>query len=365
MNHLRLSFLLLWVMGFLLVIMASYFTTVIRYTWLKYIGFDKYRKYILEDLTKTHYDVMKNEHFLASQTTLQNSSLLVDDFKWKRLPAKYRTVYPYDYKYVINEPHKCLRKIPFLILCIFTRVSEFSSRHAIRKTWGNESLISNATIARLFFMGIPKFVKEPLNKLIKEESETFHDIIQVDYLDTYNNLTLKTMTAMKWFATYCPNASYIMKIDSDMFLNIEYLIYGQLKPHTPMKTNYFTGFAFLNFQPIRDKNSKWYMPNELYSAETYPTFCSGTGYLLSGDLPKRIVEVSSTVRPIYLEDVYIGLCLDKLKVKVIASYALFHINHVEYFACSYAKLITSHHFDAFDLLKTWDDFQRKKGACAT
>ena len=38
-------------------------------------------------------------------------------------------------------------------------------------------------------------------------------------MDTYRNLTLKTIMGMKWASNYCSGAKFILKIDDDMTPN--------------------------------------------------------------------------------------------------------------------------------------------------
>ncbi|NXG20819.1 B3GT5 galactosyltransferase, partial [Grallaria varia] len=68
--------------------------------------------------------------------------------------------------------------------------------------------------------------------------------------------------------------------------------------------------------PIRKTESKWYVSMEEYPGDTYPPFCSGTGYVLSSDVASRIYKVSGSVPFIKLEDVFVGLCLAKLKIQL-------------------------------------------------
>lgn len=52
---------------------------------------------------------------------------------------------------------------------------------------------------------------ETQNKII-EESQTHHDIIQESFLDTYNNLTLKTVMMLKWVTNNCADKGIIQFI---------------------------------------------------------------------------------------------------------------------------------------------------------
>ncbi|XP_014353207.2 beta-1,3-galactosyltransferase 2-like [Latimeria chalumnae] len=250
---------------------------------------------------------------------------------WKHPLGPHDIVYPYDYNYVINEPDKCKNKNPFLVLLIPTGPAEIHARNVIRETWGNETLIPRVTIIRLFFIGLPVKIVEPLQQHLEEESSVHHDIIQRDFLESYSNLTIKTMTSLEWLADFCPEADYAMKVDADMFLNIEKLVKSLLNLDIPTRQNYFTGAPFIHHRPFRDKNSKWYMPKNVFPGKEYPPFCSGTGYVFSVNITWKILEASYVVKPIYLEDVYIGLCLNFAQINItIPPDSFFNIYHIDY-----------------------------------
>lgn len=273
------------------------------------------------------------------------------------------------FSYVINEPDKCAenKAAPFLVLLIATEARQVEERNAIRQTWGNESVAPPHRLVRIFLLGRTEGELGLLQQsMLQAESRRHHDIIQQDFLDTYNNLTIKTLMGMNWVAMYCPQASYVMKTDSDMFINTEYLLNKLLRPELKPKTNYFTGNNMRGFGPNRNKNSKWYMPPELYPSETYPTFCSGTGYVFSGDLARKIYQASLSIPYLHLEDVYVGICLAKLRIEPSPPPNEFLFNHwrVPYSSCKYSHLITSHGFHPNELLKYWNHLQsNKRNAC--
>ncbi|XP_062338095.1 beta-1,3-galactosyltransferase 2-like [Osmerus eperlanus] len=271
--------------------------------------------------------------------------------------------------YIINEPEKCPdgQPDPFLVLLIATEIQQVEARDAIRQTWGNQSVAPGLGFVRLFLLGVREGeLGRQLQSRLEAESRQHHDIIQQDFLDTYNNLTIKTLMGMHWVATHCPHASYIMKTDSDMFVNTDYLIHKLLRPELKPKKGYFTGYLMRGYTPNRNNNSKWYMSPELYPSKKYPTFCSGTGYVFSGDLAGRIYRVSQGIRRLHLEDVYVGVCLAKLRVEPTPPPNEFLFNHwrVSYSSCKYSHLITSHQFQPSELLKYWHHLQNNKhNAC--
>ncbi|NXN56030.1 B3GT2 galactosyltransferase, partial [Rynchops niger] len=259
----------------------------------------------------------------------------------------------WSFKFIINEKEKCKAKKPFLVLLIATTAAEIQLRHSIRKAWGNESVVPGVQVVRLFMLGVES--KDP-NEVLLRESEQYHDIIQQDFLDTYHNLTLKTLMGMKWVASYCSGASFVMKTDSDVFVNTMYLIEKLLRPLSPPPQNYFTGCLMKGHKPIRNKESKWYISKEEYPGGKYPPFCSGTGYILSGDLASKIVNASVTVKHIHLEDVYVGLCLNAIGIQIVPppSYSLFNIYKVPFSPCRYNNIITSHHIGTNEHIIYWE-----------
>lgn len=299
----------------------------------------------------------------SSENTLAANASQMDE----RDPSGSTTQGPFPF--IINEPDKCSENspAPFLVLLIATEARQVEARNAIRQTWGNESVDPEVRFVRLFLLGKSDGELGLLQqRMLRAESRRHHDIIQQDFLDSYKNLTIKTLMGMNWVTLYCRQASYVMKTDSDMFVNTEYLIHKLLRPDLKPKKNYFTGNNMRGFAPNRNKNSKWYMSPELYPGDKYPTFCSGTGYVFSGDVARKIYLVSLSIRHLHLEDVYVGICLAKLRIEPTPPPNEFLFNHwrVSYSSCKYSHLITSHGFHPNELLKYWNHLQsNKRNAC--
>ncbi|XP_028678820.1 beta-1,3-galactosyltransferase 2-like [Erpetoichthys calabaricus] len=282
--------------------------------------------------------------------------------------ALYGEMSPSAYKYVINEPTKCQEVPPFLVLMIPVAPQDRAARDAIRKTWGYERLLPEVKIVRLFYLGLPPAEQGmSLQHEVGRESAEHGDIIQKDFWDTYANLAIKTMMIMDWLATYCPRASYAMKIDSDMFLNVELLVKKYLNPQASSpKKNYIAGVVIGDGMANRNRDSKWYMPPEAYPERAYPPYLSGSGYVFSMDLAPKISLASQSIRPVPLEDVYVGLCLRKLGVKPTRHYVWwspFHNHGVRYERCRFVTLLTATGFPPDKLVRVWHDFQLAKFTC--
>uniref|UniRef100_UPI00358E4E4C beta-1,3-galactosyltransferase 2-like isoform X2 n=1 Tax=Myxine glutinosa TaxID=7769 RepID=UPI00358E4E4C len=264
------------------------------------------------------------------------------------------------FKYLLNEKWKCRNATPFLILLIISRPSEKTARQIIRETWGGISRVNVTSserdfvvkITHVFMLGQAYDAKQ---EVIELESLTNKDIVQQDFMDTYRNLTLKTMMALHWLQNFCPKAVYAMKVDSDVYLNVQNLVRKVLRPELPHRHDYLTGFYMENFAPVRDPLSKWYVSEDVYAPKLYPPFCSGTGYVFSTDLASKIISIAPNVTYVELEDVFVSLCLKKIGIAPQAPPQpnLFNNHFVPYTPCTYHEIITSHELSPNQLLLYW------------
>ncbi|CAF90122.1 unnamed protein product [Tetraodon nigroviridis] len=208
---------------------------------------------------------------------------------------------------------------------------------------------------------VPGEAAEELQQQLVEESREHGDLVQGDFLDCYKNLTIKTMVMLEWLQAHCSGASYAMKIDSDTFLNVPNLI--RMLADAPT-SNYMTGLVARNGPVLRDPNSKWYLPAEVYPDPVYPPYALGLGYVLSMDLPPKLLEASRQVRAVYIEDVYLGMCLQFLGLSPTdpPRGGYFQVFPVAYSRCAYSTLIATT-ADNQDRVKVWEDFKRPGPPC--
>ncbi|XP_068130460.1 beta-1,3-galactosyltransferase 1-like [Hyperolius riggenbachi] len=266
------------------------------------------------------------------------------------------------YSYIIEEGRKCVKDPPFLLLLIPSAPQDGLNRSNLRGTWAIETLVRGVRITRLFLLG--RSSSQEIQADVNLESHTFHDIIQQDFIDCYQNLTLKTLMGLEWVSRFCPKVSYVMKIDSDMFFNPWFLVEKVLQPSTPAKKNFYTGLVVTGAIPNRQESSKWYMPLSQYSKEVYPPYCSGTGYLFSGDLSEKIYRQAQGLPMFPFEDVFIGMCLENIGVQISKPGGDWFIGEkISYDKCHFVNIVTVHHFRTDELLELWPDFTSALETC--
>ena len=204
-----------------------------------------------------------------------------------------------------------------LVICVPVRRSGRLRRDSIRATWGSYGFrghnASKPSIALLFFIGAGNVNEsEDVQKNITEEFRQFGDIVQDSYVDSYKNLSLKSLSIVRWAAKFCRgDTSYILKADDDMYINIPLLV--SLLRNTsslrPWKPPFLLGHVSVERKPHRRPNSYWYTSLEVYPDKFYPPYVGGASYAMTSSAAAGIARAARGVHVFWLEDVYVtGMC---------------------------------------------------------
>ncbi|XP_059196702.1 N-acetyllactosaminide beta-1,3-N-acetylglucosaminyltransferase 3-like [Centropristis striata] len=202
----------------------------------------------------------------------------------------------------------------FLLLVIKSSPTNYDRREVLRKTWAKERLHNGAWIRRIFISGTMDkgFEKQRLNKLLELEQREYHDIIQWDFKDSFYNLTLKQILFLEWMERNCPNARFLLNGDDDVFANTDNMVeYLQGLKDNDGSKHLFTGHLIQNVGPIRQSWSKYFIPVQVQASNSYPPYCGGGGFLLSGHTALVIYNMSKSISILPIDDVYMGMCLAK------------------------------------------------------
>ena len=195
----------------------------------------------------------------------------------------------------------------FLVIIVVSTSKNFEARKAIRASWGKSTSGSNSNqdSFRLFFVVGCDDVSD---ERVEKESQTYSDILRGNFLDTYvqNELhTVKILSGLKW-ATTMSNSQYILKVNSDSFVNVQETIkwLHSLSDSTgdvlQYKKDVYTGYCHSGVAVVRNPLSPYFIPENQWSDERLPTYGSGIGVVLSRDVAERMVQLVREVRLIYI-----------------------------------------------------------------
>ena len=252
---------------------------------------------------------------------------------------------------LLPSKNKITNKI--LMVMVLTSPHEVHIRNKLRGSWMKHA---NPNTSVLFLLGKePDSTNSPnsINHIL-DEHKKYQDIIYVEGLiEHYDNLTLKSLYAMKFFLSlpiFNPTSllpSYFFKVDTDAMVNLP-LLYQQLTTEkkykdtkylllgscyccgdypthcgrlkTRPKGNWYryhqlnkpnNTIEFTKYQQQREMSKdtgKWILPDYMYNGDKFPSYIQGgSGYVLSHNSVKCIYEKSKDI-PYLLgraEDVYI------------------------------------------------------------
>jgi len=213
-----------------------------------------------------------------------------------------------------------------LLIAVCSAPDHFEHREAIRQTWAKISYNNNGptnTIRHtiLFFIGniarTNKTEESDLEKRIAQESQQNKDIVRLNsFVESYNNLTRKTLAMVKWAVR--ENFEVMLKVDDDTFVLLDKFYGDVVEYETERNLLYWGKFWGGDDRPVsRATGSKFFVSKVEYSHDTFPDYADGPCYALGSDLMKYL-SVHSDTLPIYsLEDAAVGIWLRKAPLNIL------------------------------------------------
>ncbi|KAH3782918.1 hypothetical protein DPMN_160842 [Dreissena polymorpha] len=230
-------------------------------------------------------------------------------------------------------------------------------RQAIRNTWGANGKASNSKLFFLLGTSISG------NNDIAKEFELYQDIIQVDILDRYQNLTYKSVAMLQWFNDYCSNAQVYMKADDDVYVNTDNVFTKLIS--LANTSRFFLCHVFRNAPPNRDLRSKWYTSETEYDKPYFPTYCSGIAYIMHGTILQDLYSSARIAKYLTMEDVFItGISARDLKVTHIHDENIWWTTAPPN-GCAFQKLLVAHYMTPNDMFVVFSQLQSNEVNCTT
>ncbi|XP_048484783.1 beta-1,3-galactosyltransferase 5 isoform X2 [Plutella xylostella] len=221
-------------------------------------------------------------------------------------------------------------------------------RRIIRDTWAS-------AVPTFFFLGLDGSKDELAD--IYYESKLHNDMVVFEFVDTYQNLTLKTAAMLQWgqralrrWAERCDGARFVLKTDDDITVN-PWRLRDVAREHA--------NDALVDTAPHRSPFSKYFIPHWLYLEDNYPEYLSGTGYLINGEYLPKIVEASYKVPLINIEDVYFTylVAVKALGLPLSHDDRLSPFQPVVPLACAYWDFASMHSMTPATIASAWAKIQ--------
>ncbi|XP_073825301.1 uncharacterized protein [Musca autumnalis] len=234
-----------------------------------------------------------------------------------------------------------------LLILITSAQTHTEARLAIRQTWGHFG--TRRDVSTAFILG--RTTNATVSEALTQENMIYGDLIRGHFIDSYNNLTLKTLSSLEWVDNHCPKAKYILKTDDDMFINVPKLLQF-LDAHAKDKRVIYGRLA-KKWKPIRNKKSKYYISTGQFNAAVFPPFTTGPAYVLTSDIVHELYVRSLHQVYLKLEDVFTtGIVAQQLGIKRV------HVNEflnrrIAFNPCNIRKSISVHMIKANEQFDLW------------
>ena len=239
-------------------------------------------------------------------------------YQYVQLMRSQIPVNPHKFQYIINPTKICAHEDIFLLTYVHSAPAHHKRRMAIRETWGHPKNFPEFIHRVVFLMGKSK--EHALQEALQMESDMYGDIIQEDFIDSYRNLTYKAIEGLKWISHHCAHARFILKTDDDIFVNIFTLV-AHLRSifkqtdGVSAPSQLLLCLVWYHMKVVREPKSKWYIPYAEFREDFFPTYCSGSAFVLSADVVKDMYNASLHTPFFWVDDFYVtGLLAKKVGV---------------------------------------------------
>ncbi|XP_064644639.1 beta-1,3-galactosyltransferase 1-like [Lineus longissimus] len=270
---------------------------------------------------------------------------------------------PRDYRFIAESGQTCKKSdgnpAPVeIVVAVISSLHNADRRQRVRQTWGRE--FKNGANARvLFFLGVDK--DNGTRSAIRNESLTYHDIVQHSHWDSYDNLSIKSVSVIRWVTSYCRHASYVFKVDDDALVNAPHLM-SRLHMASKQTKYFLMCYVFKGSPVVRDPNHRWYISKQEYGGKSLPPYCGGF-YAIVGKLVPVLYDTAIKQRLFRMEDVFISSMVARrtgLPVRLVHNKAFSLWKAVSLKKpCDFRKQIAVTNYNQSEIRALWDSYKAK------
>lgn len=226
----------------------------------------------------------------------------------------------HNFSYIHNPNDACADHPINLLFVVPSAPSNFQRRQSVRASARGRYVQNPLNKAKLlFFIGIPAGNEndDEVQAQINEESEKYRDIVQESFVDVYKNITLKAMSMLKWTSTFCQQTNFVIRTDDDVEINIKKVL-KILRSKQRQFGDFVIGDKKVDWPPIREESSRWYLSEAEYPYALLPPFALGGLLAYPTSTMTLLYHAALRSKPIWLDDVFItGICAPKVDVPLL------------------------------------------------
>ena len=212
-------------------------------------------------------------------------------FTYKRFNASSYHYIPYGYNYTyLAQPKDFCSDDTFMVVMIMSTVKKPEERKVLRETWFKDKVVHGQKLKYLFI--VSSSPDPAVNEEIDKEALKYNDILHMDHLDSYNNITMSIMNTFNWLHRNCKSIKYILKGDPDSYFNTPKIVKWLLDLPPEKQHRLYHGYCKMlsHFERNPDKGN--FVPSLVSSYDLTWPYCVSNGYVISSDLLAPLVLAS-------------------------------------------------------------------------
>ncbi|EPB67008.1 N-acetyllactosaminide 3-alpha-galactosyltransferase [Ancylostoma ceylanicum] len=182
-------------------------------------------------------------------------------------------------RHYINVPPRSFCDDRDFVVVVHSRLNDLETRSNWRRTYG--SFQAMYRFALVFVVGRASTIEEKAS--LGSEVNIHEDILEVDFNDTYRNLTLKlnsrvqNIAALRYVLVACPEVPTVLKMDDDVAWNME------------------KAAKLANFTAATNKiHCSLHVTYEEWSENVFPPYCYGLAYTIPRQGIIRVLQALQT-----------------------------------------------------------------------
>ena len=187
-----------------------------------------------------------------------------------------------------------------VIILVTSRARHFERRAWIRETWAASQAWSTKKNWKVIFSVDAVSDESRVLQNLSTESMKHKDLLLMDIVDEYPNLTKRLLVSLKWIHQKA-NTKFVFKADDTVFVHVDRILghLGDVWSHED-----YIGHVKRDQVPERDGN--YGVTIKDWPGKTYDPFCKGGGFILSNSIIGKMIPHFNWVKPLKIDDAYVG-----------------------------------------------------------
>ncbi|VDN10366.1 unnamed protein product [Dibothriocephalus latus] len=206
------------------------------------------------------------------------------------------------------------------MVIVKSATQNFQARSRLRGFIHNQTSKLPFAVGLIFSIGLPREFQqmapdEPILQNITTEMELFDDILLTNFMDTYENLTLKTIINLRFAHTLCRGVSpQFVFMDDEYGLSLQGLLDSLANFSRSDLLRQAFGYVSPLHYVIRTRGHRYALAQDDYPYVALPNYMWGFCYVIGAQAVEALSIVAAFTKPLRLEDVYIGILATKLNI---------------------------------------------------